>query len=437
VAEGIATAATKAEPGAGPGVGLEPEPALEPESGLRGIGFDRLASFRITYLAIFAFMMLYILSVEGVEAALFQHFREQVEAATRVNPADGPIVTQIQNRVADVVQTSPWIRYGGIRVTITVLGADGITPLYVGGGRGVPPPPEVTLDGVMSEWFDLLPAISDVYVSVPHGSLLSTGIFIGYGAVLLTGLFLYNRRLADREEALIEAAVSARNLAADRARSIEEELAKVSERLHEVEPAESGRAQEIQNLERERGDLRAKLRELAERESTLRATASRADELDEERQALEDLLDEALEDVTMKESEINSLQDRLKTESKQRSSETKGRSREADRVAKRLKTLYKNLEVDDRAVSDLVGLGDESQKLRAEEALKRLDDDSDSAAVRRKVGGLPPHLSIFELGFAGKGRIYYQRNDRGGYRVLLLGGKATQKPDLEYLSRLR
>jgi hypothetical protein len=52
------------------------------------------------------------------------------------------------------------------------------------------------------------------------------------------------------------------------------------------------------------------------------------------------------------------------------------------------------------------------------------------------VGGLPPQLAIYELGFAGKGRIYYLRADSGRYRILLIGGKATQKADLEYLSRL-
>jgi hypothetical protein len=428
VAEGLATPAVRPESG-------DPTPPEEGAGALGG-GLDRLASFRITYLAIFAFMMLYILSVEGVEEALQESFKERIEIATRVNPADGPVVTQIQNRVSEIVQNSPWVELGGIRVNVTVLGADGMTPLYVGGGKAVPPPPQVTLDGAMREWIELLPAIADVYVAVPHGSLLSTGIFIGYGAVLVTGLFLYNSRLAREEAERLEAAVSARDRSADRARAIEAELGALSERLREVEPVESGRAEEIHALERERAELSAKLRELAERESNLRASASRADELEEERQALEDLLDEALEDVTQKESEISSLQDRLKTETRQRSAASKGRSRDAERVARRLRTLYKNLEVDDRAVSDVVALGDESQKLRAEEALKRLDDDPDTAAVRRKVGGLPPHLSIFELGFAGKGRIYYQRSDRGGYRVLAVGGKATQKQDLEYLSRL-
>jgi hypothetical protein len=317
-----------------------------------------------------------------------------------------------------------------------VLGADGLTPLYVGGGKVLPPPPERSLDGVMREWFELLPAIADIFVSVPHGSVLSTGIFVGYGAILIQGLFLYHRRIARAEQERLAAAVSARDSSADRARSIEEELAKVRDRLRELEPAERTQAHEIHTLERERADLHAKLRELAERETELRASASRAGELEGERQALEDLLEEALEDVTQKNGEIAALQDRLKSEGRIQASQSKGRSREAERVGKRFQALYKNLTVDDRAVADLVALGDESQKLRAEEALKRLDDDPDTAAVRRKVGGLPPHLAIFELGFAGKGRIYYARSERGGYRVLAIGGKATQKLDLEYLSRI-
>ena len=101
-----------------------------------------------------------------------------------------------------------------------------------------------------------------------------------------------------------------------------------------------------------------------------------------------------------------------------------------------MRTLYKTLDFDDRAISDLVGLRDEAMKLRAEEALKRLSEDSETATVRRKVGGLPPHLSIFELGYAGKGRIYYTRRESGGYQVRTIGAKNTQNQDLEYLSRL-
>jgi hypothetical protein len=399
-------------------------------------GLERLASLGFTYFAIAVFMVLYLVSIDWVERLLLQHFRAGVEQATRVSPTEGPIVTQIQNRVSELVSGSPWVRYGGVRVNATVLGADGQTPLYVGGGKVLPPPPERSPRGVMREWMQLLPAISDVYVSVPHGSALSAGLFVGYGAILVQSLVFYTRRVARHAEAHLAAAVAARDTLADRARAIEEELAKVSDRLREVEPAERAQAAEIETLEQERVSLHAKLRELAEREGQLRASASRAGELEEERQALEDLLDEALQDVSSKDAEIAGLQDRLKSEAKLQAAQSKGRSREAERLGKRFGALYRNLAVDDRALTDLVALGDESQKLRAEEVLKRLDDDSDTAAIRRKVGGLPPHLSIFELGFAGKGRIYYMRSERGGYRVLAIGGKATQKQDLEYLSRI-
>jgi hypothetical protein len=56
-------------------------------------------------------------------------------------------------------------------------------------------------------------------------------------------------------------------------------------------------------------------------------------------------------------------------------------------------------------------------------------------AVRRKVGGLPAQLSIFEIGFAGKGRIYYSRGTSRRFRIMAVGAKNTQKADLEYLSR--
>src|SRR5262249_40505716 len=378
----------------------------------------------------------YLVSIDGVERVLQERFRSGVVRAMRVNPADGPIVTQIQNRVSEYVSGSPWVRYGGVRVNVTVLGADGQTPLYVGGGKVLPPPPERSLDGVMREWMERLPAIADVYVSVPHGSPLSAGIFVGYGAILVQSLLFYTRRIARQAEAHLAAAVTARDESADRARSIEEELAKVSDRLREPEAAERAQAAEMEALGQERVELHGKLRELAERETQLRASASRAGELDAERQALEDLLDEALQDVANKESEIAGLQDRLKNEDKKQAAQSKGRAREVERITKRFGALYRNLEAEERAIADLVALGDESQKLRAEEALKRLDDDPDTAAVRRKVGGLPPHLSIFELGFAGKFRIYYSRSERGGHRVHAIGGKATQNQDLEYLSRL-
>jgi hypothetical protein len=418
------------------GVAVEGDSRSQPRGPARGVALDRLAFFRVVVLGILAFLALYVLSVYVAEKSLDRYFEEGVRQATRVSPTDGPIVPQIQNRVSELVQGSVWTRLGGVRVNVTVLGADGQTPLYVGGGKVVPPPPASSLDAAMRETLQLLPAIWDVFVSVPPGSLLSVSFLVFYGAFLTHGLFIHSRAMARREEARLAAAISARNLSADRARAIEEELAKVQSRLREVEPGERAQALEIEQLEIEREGLRAKLRELGEREAALRASTARATELEQESQALEELLDEAMEDVGQKEAEIASLQDRLERAAKKQQAEAGGKAREAERLSRRLRTLYKNLEIDDRAVSDLVGLRDESMKLRAEEGLKRLGDDLETAGARRKVGGLPPQLAIFELGFAGKGRIYYTRSERGGLRILAIGAKNTQKTDLEYLSRL-
>jgi hypothetical protein len=399
---------------------------------------DRLSGFRVIYLAIFAFMVLYVISVEAAQQLLYAHFRARVAEAVRVSPTHGPIVHQIQERVSAALRDSPWTRWGGVSVNATVIGADGKTPLYVGAGALAPPPPPQGFDAAMREAIELLPPIVDVDVDVPHGSLLSAGFIVSYGAVLLQGLFVYQRRIARREAARLGDAVSARDDAARRARSIEEELDVVRARLREVEPAERSQAEAIRELEAERGELERKLRELAEREAQLRSGAARGEELAEEHRALEDLLEEALEDVGQKDQEIQALQDRLAraTRAEGRGKEGGGRAREAERFSRRLRTLYKNLDFDDRAIEDLLALGDDSLRLRAEEMIKRLADEPDTAAIRRKVGGLPSQLSVFELGFAGKGRVYYVRNERGGFRIVAVGGKATQKQDLEYLSRL-
>ncbi|MBW2725354.1 MAG: hypothetical protein JRE71_13285 [Deltaproteobacteria bacterium] len=97
---------------------------------------------------------------------------------------------------------------------------------------------------------------------------------------------------------------------------------------------------------------------------------------------------------------------------------------------------YRNLEIDDRAINDIVALRDEAMKLKCEEKLKRLNDEADNLSVRRKVGGIPPHLTIFEMGFAGKGRLYYMKGNQRRFRVLNVGAKNTQNAAIEYLRKL-
>jgi hypothetical protein len=396
---------------------------------------DRLASFRLVYVSIFVFALLYIASVQLAQALLLGHFQAAVEQAVRVSPANGPVAPQIQRGVAEIVRDSAWVRIGRVHVNAFVLGADQRTPLYVL-GHPVPPPNITGLGDPWEEASALLPASATVDVSVPHDSVLATSILVAYGAVLIMVLFSYNRRVARHDAALVDSAVSARDATAQRAASIETELEQVRKRLADVEPAEHAQAEEIRALGREREQLQIKLAELSNREAELRSSTSRFVELEEERHALEELLGEAVEDLSQKEGVIQGLQDRLKREAKSEAPPAGGKERGWDQLERRLRTLYKQLEIDDRAISDVLALRDEAMKLKAEEAIKRLAEGSDAAAIRRKVGGLPPHISVFELGFAGKGRVYYTRGRQRTFRVVAVGAKNTQNSDLEYLSRL-
>jgi len=188
---------------------------------------DHLATFRVTYVSIFAFMVLYVASVQAGGALLQEHFEARVRSAVSVSPVDGPVEAQINNRVSELLETSPWIQLLGVKVNVTVLSANGDRPLYLGARVVRAPPPAPNLEQAMREALEVLPAISDVSVSVPPASLLSTGIFVIYAAVLLQGLFLYNRAQGRREAERLAAAVNARDTAAERAGSIEQELTSV------------------------------------------------------------------------------------------------------------------------------------------------------------------------------------------------------------------
>jgi len=404
----------------------------------RGVGsgtvLDRLAVFRVTYVAFLVLVLLYVFSVAVAEGVLEHHFRDRVSrTASSIRLGHENPAQQIHRSVRREVRDSLWVRLGGLEVTAIVVGNDG-TPLYLS-GFAAPEPPAGPPEDPIEMGARLLPPTTHVEVAVPHNSLVANSFLVGYATAVLTALYFRQRKTVARQEALLREAVSTREEMARRAEAIERELENARRRAAESTLAEGEHAREIESLRSERAALREKLASLERREAEILGAAA-SEDLASEHQALEELLDEALTDLQGKDEQIQRLRSELKRASRDASAAATARSREADLLARRLRTLYRNLEVDDRAISDLVALRDEAMKLKAEEALKRLSDDVGTAGARRKVGGLPPGLPVFELGYAGKGRIYYTHGSQRRLRVLCIGAKNTQKPDLEYLSRI-
>ena len=412
------------------GMGERPEPEIQSSERAADASQDRalrplerLASFRFAYLAIFGFLLAYVFTVEGLEEVLRDHFTEVTSEAVRFEPGTASIHEQIRSRIAERIHGSSWVKYGQVRVRPLVLAADGRTALYA----GIPIPP---LPGDAATPESLLPAAVNVEVSVPHNALLANGILIFYAALLITTLAIYTRRLAAWEERDLRQLTAARDTLAKRTHEIEHELGDVRSRLDEIEPEHELYAEEIDTLATERSHLLAQLAQVEDRERELREQSASTRELAEERRALEELLEEASSELSDKESEIEELRSQVRRSHKGRP------ARENELIERRFRTLYKQVEIDDHAIDGLISLRDESLKLRAEESIKRLSEDPDQTIVRRKVGGLPPHLSIFELGFAGRGRVYYTKGKTRRVRVIAVGAKNTQNADLDYIARL-
>lgn len=397
---------------------------------------DRYGTFFVVSIGLLTLFIAYFLSIRLAEMALDREIQTRVENAIVVTRFNRPVIPQIKERIDEAVRNSRWVRLGGLRVSTLVLARDGVTWLYVD-GHGTPPTPEgLAPTDMIGEWLNYLPATAEVTVTLPHNAPISNAILFAFTAIFLRFAYLASQRQSGQESQRLREALEIRDRAAERTREIESELATTRLRLSEIEPMEQEQSEEIDALQREREGLQRKLANLAAREESLRGRAESAVDLAHEVRALEDLLEEASGDLETKDGEIGRLEQSLKRASKASDRAANTKTRAADLIAKRFRTLYKTIEIDDRAIDDISSLGDESLRLKAEESVKRLAEEADNVAVRRKVGGLPGYVQVFELGFAGKGRIYYTRGKSKRFRILLVGAKNTQTTDLEYLSQL-
>jgi hypothetical protein len=385
--------------------------------------------------SIMLFLSFYLITVQFVEEYLQLRFDQIVSDAIRVEVSERPPGPTIQRNLVDNVDDSDWVRFWGANVDVTVLARDGVTWLYVDGRAPALRYPSRDPETREAIHATLLPATATVRASIGHNTKLSNSILAVPAMMLFIGLFVFNRHVARLQDKALDEAHEAGDLAASKAQRIETEIDLVRAQLREVEPAKQEHREEIARSQSEQRELQVKLHTLAARENELRGQAERAVILEEDGVALEELLEEATRDLDAKNTRIRELEKKLKREGRSGGA-TRGRSKDSELLAKRLSFLYPNVEIDSRALDDLIDLREESAILRAEECIKRLSDDADNVPVRRKVTGLPSHLSIYEMGFAGKRRVYFERTQNGRFRVLVIGAKNTQQNDLDYLARI-
>jgi len=154
------------------------------------------------------------------------------------------------------------------------------------------------------------------------------------------------------------------------------------------------------------------------------------DELLQEIVILDEKIKQILSIKEEQKSEIEDLKEKIKRLEKVKQKD----SRQADSVKKRFATLYKNISVNDRAVSGYLEL-EEDMRIKSEEVIHQLNDDSSLVTIKRKVFGKKNRETVLEVLFAYKGRLYFRKADNR-IEVLAIGTKNTQIKDLEFLDNL-
>ena len=129
------------------------------------------------------------------------------------------------------------------------------------------------------------------------------------------------------------------------------------------------------------------------------------------------------------------LQEKLEQLDQPHSKENNRKRKPFEIAHKRFTTLYKNLDIHDRAVEGYLTLT-EDLKLKCEEIMVQLNEDPASVQIKRKVFGKKNRVTVLEVVFGYKGRLYFMPKGEKRAELITVGTKNSQQQDLAYLERL-
>ena len=378
-------------------------------------------SFKILIFCILMPPVLYLLSTNLLQGYLTQWYQQDIKNVYLSDINDvlngiTPISEAIQESIDKYHQNSTFTDLGG-QLDVTVRTNPGgilYPPAYQSAALDNLPTDPVKL---AEENFKILNSglNLDVRTSIPPYSIISVGILLFYIFIFLGLLYTYYRR----------ALKSTRLEDAQKAEEIE--------RLAELEQSHKLRAQSLAD---ERESLLAEYSQIQESLEVTKQKAEKDEEdLFEEIESLEEKLRENLARQNAQYDEINQLKEKIEDLEKNRQAQNQQKEKITDRLGRRVKVLYKNIEITDRALSGLADM-DDDMGLKAEELMHQLNDDPSLVHIKRKVFSKKGKATVFEVIFAYRGRLYFRKTSQNRVEVLAIGTKKSQNKDLAYLDTL-
>lgn len=381
----------------------------------------RYISFGILALCILYPPILYVLGIQTIESRLTAQVRQEVEqvAVGDVQPlfAGAEDVETVVPLNIERYLKSQRLTDWGVDLKITVATQDGRILFPAPYGSFSPElSPSNPIDLAAAN-YEILSKGLDVSVDVKvlHNRLLSNLLL---GALILSSILILYLHVGSGLR---------------KAKKDEQER---GEELRRLEGLKDASTEQLQSLEAEHRRLTTQFSAAREELEKERLQANRnEDEFIQEIEDLEKKLEENLAFQEEQLEQIEALKNDIESFEKERERVSRLQKKSVEAAKKRFHTLYKRLSFHDRAVDDFVNLSDEF-RLKAEEIILQLNENSDQVSIKRKVFTKKSKETVLEVAFGYRGRLYFRRLDDGRIEVLTIGTKNTQARNLEFIEKL-
>lgn len=377
-------------------------------------------SFKFLILCILLPPVLYIFSVQAIESRLKTRYTNEIEdiyiGDTRpLFEGSIRLKDAVNKNIDQYLQSKVMISWGvKVNVTVTTKQDKILYPAVFDEEASLLPPDPIQAAAdnysLMNEDLAL-----NVDLVLEHNTLLANSILAFY--ICLYVLLLYHFYRTSEKKAR------------------QEDTEKSSE-IARLQELEKNHSDNLKTLVQDKNNLKYEIIKTKKQLKKEKIKASRnEEELIKEIIELEDKINKNLALQNEKQEEIDTLKEKMKLFENERRRENKQKTKAFNSTRKRFKALYKNMSINERAISGFIGLTDEMQ-IKGEEIIHKLNEDPTFVQIKRKVFGKKGRTTVQEVIFAYKGRLYFRKLKDNRIEILTIGTKNTQAKDLEFLNNI-
>ncbi len=378
--------------------------------------------FSLVFLCVILPPIFYVGTVHFLERYAENHIRTRLEHTLmgdtqQLFNGSQSIRKVIQRNVERCLNHSRWLKWGGQAiVTVQTQSNTLLYPLIYTEADLDPGHTQMPME-IATENYRLINEGIKLFLTfkLPHNTLITNLLLIALITISMSALFLYYRHWS---------------------MSYHHQTTIQSGQLERLARMESQQRQQMQTLQQERAQMSEDIQSIrAKLDKQKAAYDNNEDEMLEEIIALEEKIARKEELHTHQNRQIDALQAKLEQLERQQQKENRGKRTPLNKARKRFSTLYKNLDIHDRAVEGYITLTDDL-KLKCEEVIAQLNENPAAVQVKRKVFGKKNRTTVLEVVFGYKGRLYFIPKGDKHAELLVVGTKNSQQQDLAYLEQL-